>query len=1039
MAAMVLQFGLQSLGKAVFFPRAGACLFFVLSGYLITALVLRSREEAEGGGRCRALGAFYARFWLRTWPVYLLAVALALASDTGPVREVLPWLLTHTVNFGLVLRGEWINAFSHFWVLSVEQQFALVWPLFLLFAPGRWLLPGAVALAAVGPLYRGWAVAHQWGTIATYCPTPACLDTLGAGALLGLLGRDPGPRAAAVRATPGAACLLAGIAALGLLFVLRWHGIHWPEHVLLDAALALVFGWLVYRAGQGFGGLAGWVLEFRPVAYLGKISYGVYVYHALLPYLVLALGRTFLPDLDLDERGLGPGEVAALVVALAALAALSWHFLERPILALTDALGRGPGVAPAAPTSRKRGYVALAAWAGILLAVLTSQGVESWKGHVNRDSYARRAQGGGEVAGTAYFVSPSGNDDSAGTSPAAAWRTLDRVNRHSFRAGDLIQLEGGQEFAGCLRLDFDDEGTPDHPVVLGSYGSGRATVNAGDGCGIRVRNTMGVQVRDLLVVGSGPGTNRGSGVVFENDLAGDVKLPGVGIDRVEVRGFGHFGVLVDGRRRESGFRDVRVTNVVAHGNALGGICVRGRLVAYSAGYAHEGVYVGSSSAHHNDGVAGPARKHSGSGIVLSDVDGATVERCVAYENGRACDSQAGGPVGIWAWDANRVVIQQNESYWNRSGGPHDGGGFDLDGGVTNSVLQYNYSHDNDGPGYLLCQFPGARRFGGNTVRYNVSQDDGRNNEYGAIHVQDESYARGVQDSHVYNNTVHVTPSPGSSPSAIFVQHAAASRIAVRNNIFRTAGGLPLVTVRPGQEGLTFQANNYFTDGAAFRISWEGMTYPDLAAWRAATRQERFGGRDVGSDVNPGLRAPGRGRVLGDPNLLPALDAYRLRDDSPLVGAGLDLAGVFGIEPGAADLFGNRLPRGRPATVGAHEAQTGRGADPATAPSGSRPAAGPRDLVLGRWEGENGQGKREGIEFLGDGTFRITWEGTTTLPGRYRFLDEGAVEVVFNPLYRFRARLVVTPETLVLAVTGKGQARETSYRRVEQFSFAGGQR
>jgi peptidoglycan/LPS O-acetylase OafA/YrhL len=916
-AAVVVQHGLPVLGKDVPLAHAGVRLFFVLSGYLITTLLLQYRDRAAGGGRWQPLGEFYLRRCLRIWPLYFFVVALALALDVGPVRQILPWLLTHTVNFCLVSRGEWVEGFFHFWTLSVEEQFYLVWPLFVLFAPRRWLLAGTLSLIAVGPLYRGWAVAHGWSTLSTYCPTPACFDTIGAGALLALLSRSPGPRGAALRALQSAV-LPAGVVAFCLLVALQAYGIRWPKEVLLDAALALIFGWLVSRARRGFGGLAGRAFEFRPVVYLGKISYGVYVYHVLLPALILALSGSVFAGLDVGEEGFGALQNAVLLVALVVVPVLSWHFLERPVNDLKDSLGRGAVAGAPIVWLRKRGYVALTTCAVVLLPILVYGALESWQGYANRESYARRARDGGAAAGTAYYVSLSGNDDAPGTSPALAWRTLDRVNRQSFQRGDSILLEGGREFAGCLRLDADDEGTPDRPIVLGAYGDGPAIVNAGDGCGLRIRNTMGIQVRDLIVVGSGPDTNRESGVVFENNLAGDVKLAGIHIDRVEVKGFGRYGVLVVGKRKKSGFREVRITNVVAHRNALAGIYVTGQHSRYIDGYSHEDVYIGYSRSHDNDGVAGPARPNSGSGIVLSDVDGGTIERCVVCENGRACDSQSGGPVGVWAWDANNVVIQHNESYRNHTGGPYDGGGFDLDGGVTNSVLQYNYSHDNDGAGYLLCQFSGARRFGGNTVRYNISQNDGRKNRYGGIHVHDENYARQVHDCHVYNNTVYNSPSPGASPSAMFVQLSAASDVCVRNNIFQAVGGAGLVTVCAGQHNLRFQGNNYCADGAAFRLLWEEASYPSLAAWRQAASQERVGDRDVGSSVYPGLRGPGRAGTLGDPALLPALDAYRLGDDSPLIGAGLGLTTLFGIDPGPTDFFGTRLPRSGAFEVGAYQ-------------------------------------------------------------------------------------------------------------------------
>ena len=108
---------------------------------------------------------------------------------------------------------------------------------------------------------------------------------------------------------------------------------------------------------------------------------------------------------------------------------------------------------------------------------------------------------------------------------------------------------------------------------------------------------------------------------------------------------------------------------------------------------------------------------------------------MAYDNG-ARQQQAttgGGPCGIWTYNSNNITIQYNESYGNL-GDRVDGDGFDMDGGTTNCILQYNYSHDNDGAGYLQAQFPDAQEHSGDIIRYNISQNDGRKNSYGAIEV-----------------------------------------------------------------------------------------------------------------------------------------------------------------------------------------------------------------------------------------------------------------------------------------------------------------
>jgi hypothetical protein len=120
------------------------------------------------------------------------------------------------------------------------------------------------------------------------------------------------------------------------------------------------------------------------------------------------------------------------------------------------------------------------------------------------------------------------------------------------------------------------------------------------------------------------------------------------------------------------------------------------------------------------------------GIVLSHCRDGVIERCTAWRTGIGRTRRS--PVGIWFFQALRCVIQHCESFDNHTAGcTADGGGFDLDGGAVDCVMQYNYSHDNDGAGYLICSYdPVNAPCTGCVTRYNLSVNDGRANDYGAI-------------------------------------------------------------------------------------------------------------------------------------------------------------------------------------------------------------------------------------------------------------------------------------------------------------------
>jgi len=282
------------------------------------------------------------------------------------------------------------------------------------------------------------------------------------------------------------------------------------------------------------------------------------------------------------------------------------------------------------------------------------------------------------------------------------------VNSVAFKAGDRILFEGDKKFIGSLKFDAADDGTRANPVTVGSYGKGRATISSGTNNGFYAHNCAGFCVNDIVFVGAGRTVDGDfSGIVFYTDLDTGEKLQYVRVDNVDVSGYRETGILISADNpSNSGFKDVRITNAVAHNNGEG-ISSTGYFPADPSNRSHRAIYVGNCMAYNNPGIPGMEQEggDSGNGIVLSGVDGAVIEYCQAYNNGWLFEIPA-GPVGIWVWEASNVVIQFCESHHNRTSGGN-GDGFDIDGGCVNCVMQYNYSHDNDGPGYSFCQFPGA--------------------------------------------------------------------------------------------------------------------------------------------------------------------------------------------------------------------------------------------------------------------------------------------------------------------------------------------
>ncbi len=519
-----------------------------------------------------------------------------------------------------------------------------------------------------------------------------------------------------------------------------------------------------------------------------------------------------------------------------------------------------------------------------------------------------------------YYVSPSGSDAASGTSPGNAWQTIARVNAQDLLPGDRVLFQGGATFAGNLLLDASDSGTPASPVVITSFDVGRATIDAGDGNGIYAYDCGGIEIRNLNLVGAGPGVdeNNGIGVYFFTDRTDGTKFEHIRIDQVDASGFRRAGIGIKSDHSSlPGYRNVEITRCKAFNNGRTGIQVGGYYDNSTPALSHEDVLIAHCEVFDNRGDPTVTNNHTGSGIILSATNGAVIEFCHAYNNGEYNSSGNNGPVGIWAWQANDVIIQFNISNNNKSGSNKDGGGFDFDGGTTNSIMQYNYSYQNQGPGYLLAQFGGvygAPPYHDNVFRYNISYNDGRGNNGGFLLWAGAS----ISNIDIYGNTIYLTPPATGTPTPVRVFNGNYSNVRVRNNIFMTAPGLQLIRSNPNLSSqMLFQGNAYWTTDGGFEIEMQGTSYSSLAAWQAAG-QEIVDGLPVGLHGDPKLVNPTSPELLTDPTQLTALSAFKLQSDSPVIDAGLDLLGNFGVDPGPRDFYGVPLPQGAALDIGAAE-------------------------------------------------------------------------------------------------------------------------
>jgi peptidoglycan/LPS O-acetylase OafA/YrhL len=310
---------------------SGVSLFFVLSGFLITGILFDAR--ARHTKRWWSLRQFYARRILRIWPIFYLTLAVCILLNFNNCREVWMWHAAYLTNFLTAIMQYRSGPMQHFWSLSVEEQFYIFWPLIMLFIPRRSMLRFILFTIVLSPMFR-ILIVLKYPDLGYWHMLPvSCLDMLGMGALLAYMAHFESRQDVKER----------------LIKVLGWVGI--PASVLiggyriidrgelpplLDAlrsiAISMCFGWLVFNASRGFSGRFGRFLELKWLTGIGKISYGLYVYHMFTP----AISEYFAGLLHVPDRYTHPFVCRIVIYSTVTLgiSLISWFIIERPINSL---------------------------------------------------------------------------------------------------------------------------------------------------------------------------------------------------------------------------------------------------------------------------------------------------------------------------------------------------------------------------------------------------------------------------------------------------------------------------------------------------------------------------------------------------------------------------------------------------------------------------------------------------------------------------------------------------------------------------------
>jgi hypothetical protein len=542
------------------------------------------------------------------------------------------------------------------------------------------------------------------------------------------------------------------------------------------------------------------------------------------------------------------------------------------------------------------------------------------------------------VAATYYLDNQNGNDANNGLAASTAWQTVDRVNQQAYAPGDAILLRRGGQWHGT-GFKANGSGTANAPILLADYGDLSLPLPLIDGVGpheaaVLLQNVQNWTVRNLeltqhgqtpqdLDVQKGKDADQYSdtymravvhvlalGALNDSNCGEGCTVRNIRLENLVVHDGSWTGIYVSGgyyqlKSAQYGFVDnVSIQQVDSSYNDKAGIEITCTYYLDRI-YATSNVWVLDSHLHHN----------GGDGAMVGPVLNGLLDGNLCAYNGTRRNAR----VGCWTWDSQNTVIQFNESHHNMTpltdGTARDGAGFDLDLGTEDGIIQYNWSHDNQGEGFLFVSWPVGYGYSRGVshnaqMRYNLSERDGKKLAGGI------SVFGGVSPLVLYNNTIYYEPDrlagtpmfngEGGALTTSIWGKSGKPDMRVYNNVFISNGRSNSAAVSnnlwtDGSGTFTFDNNVWWRVEGGVSFQWAGAVMTTWSSWQANAFDPS------GRNADP--------RVAGILGAGPS--AYFLAPGSPAIDLGravTDALRGMGLQDGT----GASIPQGAAFDTGAYE-------------------------------------------------------------------------------------------------------------------------
>jgi len=337
-AVLFSHFFNPNITQYLFIGNAGVNLFFVISGFLITEILFKYKDSGSKVGA--SLKKFYIRRFLRIFPIYYMYLVIAALLYYSLVKDALPWAFLYGINF--YEQNHTVPVFfSHLWSLSIEEQFYLIWPFIILTIPKKMLLKLIVAVILIALFSRLFISGINHKLLTT-----SCFDAFGLGALFAYLKLYHQQKLQQIlkynifwitALLAYAAMIICSIYQIPILD-------EWFRFFISIISFYLI-GVALYPT-QPTNKLTKILLENKTVIYLGTISYGIYIYHLLIGYILDPYINQYLSNLFASKTSALKYiyfnsyliKLPLYTILTIAVAAFSFRFIEKPISAFKNRL-----------------------------------------------------------------------------------------------------------------------------------------------------------------------------------------------------------------------------------------------------------------------------------------------------------------------------------------------------------------------------------------------------------------------------------------------------------------------------------------------------------------------------------------------------------------------------------------------------------------------------------------------------------------------------------------------------------------------------